>query len=107
MLALYKMFTKGFHAHASRAWMGAKQHMVHMYDQGRRFASKVDAGFQLYRKLHTALAPALRDAGLGTAVAHSKRAMDTYDKVKAHALGAHESAERAVGHIKRIPELGL
>ncbi len=61
----------------------------------------------MYKQLHRAISPALKDVGLGSAVAHSKRAIATYDKVKEHTLSAHESAERAVGHLKKIPDLGL
>ena len=102
------MFGKGFHAQAQQAFMGMKNRATRMYATGRQFASKFDAGYQTYKRLHTALSPTLKDFGLKDVVQHSKRAIDTYDKVRAHALGAHESAERFVGHAKRvIPELGL
>ena len=39
---------------------------------------------------------------------HSKKAMEGYERTKAHVMGAHESAERVVHSVKKaVPELGI
>ena len=78
-----------------------------MYHEGHKFASKLDAGYQIYKRLHGALAPALRDVAPDV-VQHSKKAMEGYERTKAHVMGAHESATRAIGAVKKaVPELNL
>ena len=100
------MFGKA-QAYASRAYMGAKHHIARAYVTGRKFAQKLDAGYQIYRRLHGALAPALRDIA-PAAVQHSKKAMEGYERTKAHVMGAHERAERGVHSVKKaVPELGI
>ncbi len=100
------MFGKA-QAYASRAYLGAKHHIARAYVTGRKFAQKLDAGYAIYKRLHGALAPALRDIA-PQAVQHSKKFQDQYEKTKAHVMGAHESAERVVHSMKRaLPELGI
>ena len=99
------MFGKA-QAYASRAYMGAKHHIARAYVTGRKFAQKLDAGYQIYKRLHGALAPALKD--IAPAVQHSKKAMEGYERTKAHVMGAAQSAERVVHSVKKaVPELGL
>ncbi len=100
------MFGKA-QAYASHAFGHAKYHIARAYVTGRKFAQKLDAGYQIYKRLHGALAPALKDIA-PAAVQHSKKAMDAYDKTRAHVMGAHESAERVVHSVKKaVPELGI
>ena len=100
------MFGKA-QAYASHAFGHAKRHVARMYHEGRKFAQKLDAGYQIYKRLHGALAPALKDVA-PDAVRHSKRAMEGYEKTKAHVMGAADSAERIVHSVKKaVPELGL
>ena len=100
------MFGKA-QAYASRAYLGAKHHITRAYVAGHRFAQKLDAGYQIYKRLHGALAPAIRDIA-PAAVQHSKKAMEGYERTRAHVQGAHESAERVVHSVKKaVPELGI
>ena len=100
------MFGKA-QAYASHAFGHAKHHIARAYVTGRKFAQKLDAGYAIYKRLHGALAPALKDIA-PAAVQHSKKAMDAYDKTRAHVMGAHESAERVVHSVKKaVPELGI
>ena len=83
----------------------AKNHISEAYKHGRSFLSKVDYGFQIAKKLHSALAPALKDAGVHH---HTKKAISDFENVRGKVMGAHESAERVVHAVKRsVPELGL
>ncbi len=100
------MFGKA-QAYASHAFGHAKHHIARAYVTGRKFAQKLDAGYQIYKRLHGALAPAIKDIA-PAAVQHSKKAMEGYERTKAHVMGAAQSAERVVHSVKKaVPELGL
>lgn len=101
------MFGKGIQGHVQRAYIGAKHHITRMYHEGHKFAQKLDAGYQIYKRLHGALAPAIKDVA-PQVVQHSKKFQEGYERTKAHALSAHESVERVVHSVKKaVPELGL
>ncbi len=101
------MFVKRAETFARRVAMGAKHHLSSMYHEGRAFASKVNQGYETFKKIHRAVAPALRDIA-PEAVKHTKRAMDNYERTRATVLGAHESAERVVHQVKKtVPELNF
>ena len=101
------MFGKGIQAHVHRVYLGAKHHITRMYHEGHKFASKLDAGYQIYKRLHGALAPAIKDVD-PQVVQHSKKFQEGYERTKAHVMGAHESAERVVHSVKKaVPELGI
>jgi hypothetical protein len=98
------MFDKA-EAYARRGFHIAKSHAFEAYKHGRNFLSKVDYGFQIAKKLHSALTPALKDAGVHH---HTKKAISDFESVRGKVMGAHESAERVVHAVKRsVPELGL
>ena len=100
------MFGKA-QAYASHAFGHAKYHIARAYVTGRKFAQKLDAGYQIYKRLHGALAPALKDVAPDV-VRHNKKFQEGYEKMKAHVMGAHDSAERVVHSVKKaLPELGL
>ena len=99
------MFIDKAEAFARRSFHVAKNHAFTAYKHTRHFMSKVDAGFQLAKKLHGALAPALKDAGVHK---HTSKALSNFEEVRGKVMGAHESAERLVHSVKRsVPELGL
>ncbi len=101
------MSGKGLQAHAQRVYTGAKHHITRAYAAGHRFAQKIDAGYQIYKRLHGALAPALKDVAPDV-VRHSKKMLEGYEKTKAHVMGAAQSAEKVVHSVKKaVPELGL
>ena len=82
-----------------------KHHAKEAYKHGRNFMSKLDHGYQVFKKLHQVAAPMLKDAGV-----HSKtsKAISEFDAIRGKVMGAHESAVRAVGAIRKgVPELGL
>ena len=100
------MFHKA-EAFARRVAIGAKHHITHAYHQGRQFASKVNSGYEIFKRLHGALAPALKDAAPAVAK-HTKKAMEGYERVRGEVMGAHSSAEKVAHAVKRsVPELGL
>ena len=83
----------------------AKTHAFEAYKHGRSFLNKVDYGFKIATKLHGALTPASKDAGIHH---HTKKALSDFESVRGKVMGAHESAERVVHSVKRaVPELGL
>ena len=70
-----------------------------------KFLSKLDTGYQIAKKLHNVLTPALKDAGVHK---HTKKGLSDFESIRGKVLGAHESAERVVRNVKRaVPELGL
>ena len=82
-----------------------KHHAAEAYKHGRNFMSKMDYGYQVFKKLHQVAAPMLKDAGV-----HSKtsKAISEFDAIRGKVMGEHESAVRAVGTIRKgVPELGL
>jgi hypothetical protein len=98
------MFDKA-EAFARRGYHVAKQHASELYKHGRSIMGKLDYGFQIAKKLHSALAPQLKDAGVHR---HTKKALQDFEEVRGKVMGAHESAERVVHAVKRtVPELGL
>ncbi len=100
------MFHKA-EAFARRVAIGAKHHIAHAYNQGGQFASKVNSGYEVFKRLHGALAPALKDAA-PQAAKHTKKIMEGYERVRGEVMGAHSSAEKVVHAVKRsVPELGL
>ena len=88
------MFHKA-EAFARRVAIGAKHHITHAYHQGRQFASKVNSGYEVFKRLHGALAPALKDVAPQVA-RHTKAAMQGYERTRAEVMGAHSSAEKVV-----------
>ena len=89
---------------ARRQFHVAKNYAFEAYKHGRNFLSKVDRGFSIAKKLHSALAPHL-DAGTSK---RTKKALGSFEEIRGKVLGAHESAERVVHSVKRaVPELGL
>ena len=98
------MFDKA-EAFARRGFHVAKHHASEVYKHGRNFLNKLDYGFQVAKKLHSVLTPALKDAGVHH---HTKKALSDFESVRGKVMGAHESAERVVHAVKRsVPELGL
>ena len=98
------MFNKA-QAYARRGFVTMKHHAKEAYKHGRNFMSKMDYGYQVLKKVHNVLAPALKDAGV-----HSKtsKAISDFDQIRSKVTGFHESASRAVGALKKgVPELGL
>ena len=91
--------------YARRGFVTLKHHAKEAYKHGRGFMSKMDYGYQVLKKVHNVLAPALKVAGV-----HGKtsKAFSDFDQIRDKVMGVHESAVRAVGNIKRkVPELGL
>jgi hypothetical protein len=98
------MFDKA-EAFARRGFHVAKHHASEMYKHGRSIMGKLDYGFQIAKKLHSVLTPALKDAGVHK---HTKKAISDFETVRGKVMGAHDSAERVVTAVKRqVPELGL
>ena len=98
------MFDKAA-AYARRGFVTMKHHAAEAYKHGRNFMSKMDYGYQVFKKLHQVAAPMLKDAGV-----HGKtsKAISQFDSLRDRVMGAHESAVRAVGAIRKgVPELGL
>ena len=82
-----------------------KHHAKEIYKHGANMLSKIDYGYQVLKKLHNVAAPMLKDAGV-----HGKtsKAISQFDSLRDKVMGAHESAVRAVGTIRKgVPELGL
>ena len=100
------MFAKA-EATMRRIAMGAKHHMSRAYHEGRAFATKFNSGYEVFKRLHGALAPALKDIA-PQAHKTTKKAMEGYERTRAEVMGAHESAEKIVHSVKKaVPELGL
>jgi hypothetical protein len=98
------MFDKA-EAFARRGFHVAKHHASEMYKHGRSIIRKLDYGFQIAKKLHSVLTPALKDAGVHK---HTKKAISDFETVRGKVMGAHDSAERVVTAVRRqVPELGL
>jgi hypothetical protein len=98
------MFDKA-EAFARRGFHVAKHHASEMYKHGRNIMGKLEYGFQVAKKLHSVLTPALKDAGVHK---HTKKAISDFETVRGKVMGAHDSAERVVTAVKRqVPELGL
>jgi hypothetical protein len=98
------MFDKA-EAFARRGFHVAKHHASEMYKHGRNIMGKLEYGFQVAKKLHSVLTPALKDAGVHK---HTKKAISDFETVRGKVMGAHDSAERVVTAVRRqVPELGL
>ena len=98
------MFDKA-ESFARRQFHIAKNYATNTYNHSRNFLSKADRVYQIVKKVHGALAPALKDAGVHK---HTKKALNSFDEIRGKVMGAHESAERVVHSVKRaVPELGL
>ena len=98
------MFDKAS-SYARRGFVNMKHHAKTIYRQGANMLSKIDYGYQVLKKLHNVAAPMLKDAGV-----HGKtsKAISQFDSLRDKVMGAHESAVRAVGTIRKgVPELGL
>ena len=82
-----------------------KHHAKEAYKHGTNLFNKVSYGFDVLKKLHAVATPMLKDAGV-----HGKtsKAISQFDSLRDKVMGAHESAVRAVGTIRKgVPELGL
>ena len=98
------MFDKA-EAFARRGFHVAKHHAFEAYRHGRSLASKLNHGFEIVKKIHSVLTPALKDAGVHH---HTKKVISDFEQVRGKVMGAHDSAERVVHAVKRsVPELGL
>ena len=98
------MFDKAA-AYARRGFVTMKSHAAEAYRHGRNFMSKMDYGYQVFKKLHQVAAPMLKDAGIHN---RTSKAISEFDAIRGKVMGAHESAVPAVGTIRKgVPELGL
>ena len=98
------MFDKAA-AYARRGFVTMKHHAKEAYKHGRSFMSKMDYGYQVFKKLHQVAAPMLKDAGVH---GRTSKAISEFDAIRGKVMGAHESAVRAVSTIRKgVPELGL
>ena len=90
---------------AKRGWGTFKHHAQQGYKFGKQVLSDVDYGFSVAKKLHNAIAPALKDAGVHK---HTKKAISDFEQIRSHVLGAHENAEKVVHAVRKgVPELGI
>ena len=89
-----------------RGFMAAKGHAASMYRTGRSILNKVDYGYNIFKKLHGVMQPALAD--YPAAAKATKQAMSSYEQTRNKVLGAHSDAEKIVSQVRaRVPELGL
>ena len=82
-----------------------KHHAKEAYKHGTNLFNKVSYGFDVLKKLHAVATPILKDAGVH---GRTSKAISQFDSLRDKVMGAHESAVRAVGTIRKgVPELGL
>ena len=89
-----------------RGFMAAKGHAAEMYRTGRSILNKVDYGYNIFKKLHGVVSPALAD--YPAAAKATKHAMSSYEQTRNKVLGTHSDVEKIVSAVRaRVPELGL
>ena len=89
-----------------RGLMSAKNHAANLYQQGRGVLKKIDYGYSVFRRLHSALKPALAD--YPETSKQIKRAMNSYEQTRSQVTGIHAAGEAIVSNVRqRVPELGL
>ena len=89
-----------------RGYLTAKTHAVNLYHSGRGALRKVDYAYNVFKKLHSALQPALGDYPETSKAV--KRAMSSYEQTRNQVVGAHNVGEAIVSNVRqRVPELGL
>ena len=71
----------------------------HAYGLGRHMATAIDRGYQAFKKIHGAMAPALADASPELARV-TRKAMGGYESTRAAVLGA-DSAGQRIGQAMR------
>ena len=70
------------------------------YGLGRHMASAFDRGYQTFKKLHGAMAPALAEASPELARV-TRKAMGSYESTRAAVMGANSAGERIGAAVRR------
>ena len=87
-----------------RGYLNAKSHASQFYHGARSVLKKVDYGVDIFRRTFQSLRPALADYPETTK--QIKRALNSYDEVKAKATGIHNVGEAIVSNVRKtVPEL--
>ena len=87
-----------------RGYLNAKSHAHQIYHGARGVLKKVDYGVDVFRRTFQAMRPALAD--YPEASKSIKRALNSYDEVKAKATGIHNVGEAIVSNVRKtVPEL--
>jgi hypothetical protein len=90
---------------ARRSWHAAKNHAFEAYKTGKHVMGRLSDGLDIAKRLHSALKPALKDIGVHK---QTKRVLSDFETIRGKVLGAHESAAKVVGSVRKaVPELGL
>ena len=72
----------------------------HAYGLGRHVASAIDRGYNTFKKIHGAMAPALADASPELARV-TKRVMGSYESTRAAVMNANTAGERIGAAVRR------
>ena len=70
------------------------------YGLGRHVASAIDRGYNAFKKIHGAMAPALADASPELARV-TKKAMSSYEATRAAVMNANTAGERIGAAVRR------
>ena len=93
-----RMFTMQRHAMAAGRNLLGK--LEYGYHTGRHIAHALDRGYQTFKKIYPSLQPALANSAPGVAKA-AKKAMGSYEGIRAAVQSADEVGQRVVGSIRR------
>ena len=93
-----RMFDLKRHALAAgRSLMGKLEYTYHT---GRHVFNAVDRGYNMFKKIHSALQPALMDQAPGLAKA-AKQAMGSYESTRKAVMGADALGQRIAGAVRK------
>ena len=107
--SLIEMFHKGvsmqtrmfdLKCHAFAAGRGIIGKLEYTYHTGRHVFNAVDRGYNIFKKIHSALQPALMDQAPGLAKA-AKQAMGSYESTRKAVMGADAVGQRIGAAVRR------
>jgi len=93
-----RLFNMKRHALATgRTFMGK---LDHIYHSGKHIANAVDRGYQMFKRIHSAVQPALMDAAPSVAKA-TKQVMGSYEATRKAVMGADALGQKVAGVVRR------
>jgi len=86
--------------HALMAGRNLMGKLDYAYHTGKHVLNAVDRGYSMFKKIHSAVAPALTDQAPGLAKA-AKQVMGSYESTRKAVLGADALGQRIAGAVRK------
>ena len=94
--------------HLQQAWKTGKKTIGSMWHHTVKFASQLDHGFNVGKRILSSIDPLLQDLGAGNVSRAAVQGFGKYEQGRDQAMGYHNNVMANLSRLRRdVPELGL